>query len=127
MSDPIQQALRAVRDVLDDARDPSDPTQAADKALSALALIEQRLEELEREVQDYRERAWDGTTIQLEARAERAEAETKASMDAAASTIAERDARIAALEEGIASAMTSLATGPAKDGYAYSVLAALAI
>ncbi len=30
------------------------------------------------------------------------------------------------LREGIAEAMTSLATGPAKDGYAYSVLDSLA-
>lgn len=32
------------------------------------------------------------------------------------------EARVAELEEAIASALTSLATGPAKDGYAYAVL-----
>ena len=32
------------------------------------------------------------------------------------------ESRVSDLEEAIASAMTSLATGPAKDGYAYSVL-----
>ena len=34
------------------------------------------------------------------------------------------EARVRELEEAVASAMTSLATGPMKDGYAYSILAA---
>jgi hypothetical protein len=54
------------------------------------------------------------------------EVEGKTSWKAVAANIrAERDSlalEVERLREGIASALTSLATGPAKDGYAYAVL-----
>ena len=82
--------------------------EATSRLRNEVARLEARLAEVERERDDLRQKRDNVGVLAVEEAIGRSKAE----------------ARVVELTEAIASAMTSLATGPAKDDYAYSVLSA---
>jgi hypothetical protein len=140
MSSPEAQAVETLRKliVLQNSTIP-------DVLEAALKEREERIAELtdqaygQQRLRQEAERAWKGADIdrlRQRACAERAEkriaeleSDAERELEVARAfefELAQMRAEVERLREGIASAMTSLATRPAKDGYAYSVLAALA-